>query len=343
MPDFAPEKCHARSLAAAARMLMFDTEAYPREWVSAARRTFKQLLGSMPAPCPLNVRVTGESQQVTPAGTKYREIEFVFTSEPGGDVPCWLLLPDSAGAKPPVMICLQGHSSGVHLSLGRAKSAADEKEIAENADYAIQAVDQGFAALAYEQRLFGVRGDRRHGDQWSGCNHASMTALLLGRTIAGERVFDVIRAIDALEKFPEITLDLSRLGIMGHSTGGLISYYAAAIEPRISAVLASCCLCTYAASIATVDHCPDNYLPGIMQYFEMVDLAGLIVPRPLLMVSGRQDPLFPHVGVEAFAGEAKEMCQWLDASEKFQWLPIDGGHRFFGAESWAAFRKLTGW
>jgi dienelactone hydrolase len=342
MADFTPETCHERGLAAAGRILRFDVESYPPEWVSAARRTFRQLLGAMPAACAANVRVSGERRGTTPKGTGYREIEFVFTSEPGADVPCWLLVPEGA-SKPAVMICLQGHSSGVHLSLGRAKSAADEKEIAEDGDYAIQAVDQGFAALAYEQRLFGMRGDRRHGEKWSGCHHASMTALLLGRTMAGERVLDVIRAIDALATVPGVEVDLGRIGIMGHSTGGLIAYYAAAIEPRISAVLASCSLCTYAASIATVDHCADNYLPGVMQYFEMADMAGLIAPRALVMVSGKQDPLFPHAGVETFAGEAREIYTWLGAAEKFRWVAMEGGHRFFGKESWQAFRGLAGW
>ena len=47
------------------------------------------------------------------------EMRFTFQSEEGYRVPCVMLLPDGV-EKPPVMICLQGHSTGMHISLGRA-------------------------------------------------------------------------------------------------------------------------------------------------------------------------------------------------------------------------------
>jgi dienelactone hydrolase len=338
MSDFAPEKVHERAIAAAARMLRFDLEAYPPEWISAVRRTFKQLLGAMAAPCLPNVRIVAERAGVTAKGTRFREVEFLFTSEPGADVPCWLLIPKS-NTKCPVMICLQGHGAGVHISLGRGTNERDAREIAEGGDYAIQAVDAGYAALAYEQRLFGLRRDRRNADRFN-CNHATMTALLLGRTMAGQRVMDVSRAIDALASMGIAEVDMYRIGIMGHSTGGLISYYAAAIEPRIGAVMASCSLCTYAASIASVDHCPDNYLPGILQYFEMADLCGLIAPRPLLVTNGKTDPLFPFFGVEAFMKDAQEIYRWLGCADKLVFLPVNTGHVFPAQQAWSAFAKL---
>jgi dienelactone hydrolase len=344
MGDFAPEKVHQRAIAAATRMLRFDTEAYPPEWISATRRTFKQLLGAMAAPCEPNIKIVAERKGQTPRGTRFREIEFLFTSEPGADVPCWLLIPVESLVGPrPLMICLQGHGAGVHISLRRGVTEKDAQEIAEGGDYAIQAVDEGFAALAYEQRLFGLRKDRRHPDRPANCNHATMTALLLGRTIAGQRVMDVTRAIDALTTMAIPEIDPSRIGIMGHSTGGLISFYAAALEPRIGAVMASCSLCTYAASIAGVDHCPDNYLPGILQYFEMADLCGLIAPRPLLVINGKADPLFPFAGVEAFIRDATEIYLWLQCADKLAFTPHDGGHLFPAAPAWKEFRKLTGW
>src|SRR5512147_1587307 len=110
-----PEVVHERLLAAAPRMLRFDPEAYPPEWISAARRTFKQLLGTMPAPVPPAVRVTRDET----AGD-VREIAFVFTAEAGADVPCVLAVPVGA-ERPGVMICLEGHGSSIEVALGRAQ------------------------------------------------------------------------------------------------------------------------------------------------------------------------------------------------------------------------------
>ena len=45
-----------------------------------------------------------------------KEIRFTFKSEENYRVPCHLLLPDGV-ENPPVMICLQGHSTGMHISL----------------------------------------------------------------------------------------------------------------------------------------------------------------------------------------------------------------------------------
>ena len=48
----------------------------------------------------------------------FREIRFTFESERGYRVPCHLLLP-LGKEKPPVIICLQGHSTVMHISLAR--------------------------------------------------------------------------------------------------------------------------------------------------------------------------------------------------------------------------------
>jgi hypothetical protein len=50
-------------------------------------------------------------------------------------------------------------------------------------------------------------------------------------------------------------------------------------------------------TLREIDHCADNYIPGILRYFEMGDLACLIAPRPLVVVAGRQDDISPIKGV----------------------------------------------
>ena len=90
---------------------------------------------------------------------RFEEIRFKFASEPEFFMPAHLLLPKGSletKERLPVVICLQGHSTGMHISLGRAKYEKDEETIqGGDRDFAVQAVAEGYAAIALEQRGFG--------------------------------------------------------------------------------------------------------------------------------------------------------------------------------------------
>ena len=58
-----------------------------------------------------------------------------------------------------------------------------------------------------------------------------MSAIILGRTLIGERAWDVMRAIDVLSYFKE--LDLEKIVITGNSGGGTASFYSACLEELI--------------------------------------------------------------------------------------------------------------
>ncbi len=123
-----------------------------------------------------------------------------------------MLLPKCAAQeKLPLIICLQGHSTGMHISLGRAVFAGDEETISGgDRDFARQIIARGQAALTIEQRAFGERGGTPKGPD---CHQRSVQALLLGRTLIGDRCHDISCAIDAVvENFAQI--DTSRIAIM---------------------------------------------------------------------------------------------------------------------------------
>jgi hypothetical protein len=118
-------------------------------------------------------------------------------------------------------------------------------------------------------------GERRaHTDNRSNdinCRWPYRVALMLGRTLVGERIWDISRCIDALENFPEC--DMDKIFITGNSGGGTISYYSACLEDRIKFSAPSCAVCPYADSILALAHCGCNYLPNAYRNFEMQDLA----------------------------------------------------------------------
>jgi len=339
MDAFAPEQCHDPLIAAAPRVLAFEPEADFARWQAELGTTLRRLVGVMPEPVPLDMRVEYELEH-----DEFIERRFIITTEAYAQASCHLLIPKTKRGPYPVVICLQGHSTGMHISLGRPKYEGDEKSIAGGRDFALRTVREGYAALVLEQRCFGEREDRRATEVRSlnnRCHHAAMTALLLGRTMIGERTWDVSRAIDALAAFPEV--DCARIACMGNSGGGTTTFYAACLDPRIRVAMPSCAVCTYRDSIGRIDHCHDNYLPGALQYFDMGDLAGLIAPRPLVVVCGSEDPIFPYHGVHKSFETIQRVYEKAGAPENCRLVVGSGGHRFYPEEAWPIFHDLSGW
>lgn len=345
MTDFAPETCHRALLDAAPLELAYAKHRVgPFEaWRDSLDSTLRRLLGTPPELVPLDV---ARAEDLMPVADDFRDIRFTFRSEAHADVPCHLLLPKTGDGPFPVVICLQGHTSGMHLSMGRALEEADWPMLKGGRDFGRQAVREGFAALVIEQRCFGERSDRRpkHLHAFPDrCHHASMTAMLLGRTMLGERSWDVSRAIDALESgaFPEV--DTSRLACMGNSGGGAITLFASCLDPRITALMPSCYVCTFRDSLASIDHCADNYIPGVLNHFEMADLAGLLAPRPMVVVAGRHDQWFPIAATERSFAAMQEIYADRGAGGKLRLVVGEQGHQFYPEQAWPEFRDVTGW
>lgn len=267
----------------------------------------------------------------------FTEIRFNFQSEGGYFVPCVLAVPEKSrfGEKPPLMICLQGHGTGMHISMGRAKYEIDEAKI-KNGDraFALGCLKRGFCALSIEQRNFGEKG----GNPRPTCHASSMVALLTGRTIIGGRVWDVMRAIDTVQNEYSDLFDTERIYSMGNSGGGTATLYAFALEKRIRGAIASCAFCDFLSSIGEQNHCECNYIPGIRNYFDMADIAGIGSPKPLVIVSGKTDGIFPIDGAKKEFERLKNI--YYASSDKCVHVIGKEGHRFYEKEAWNEFEKL---
>ncbi|MBQ7363062.1 MAG: acetylxylan esterase [Clostridia bacterium] len=325
-----PDLCHEEAIKLIEPKLKFDASRDFDGYRAELRAKFLELLGDMPEKVPANVRV-----EYTEDRGDFTEKRFIFDTEKYASVPCHLWIPKDGKEKHGVVICLQGHSSGMHISMGRALYDGDDVTISGgDRDFARQIVKEGYAALVLEQRAFGERRSDKMKDKTT-CPHPSMVALLIGRTMVGERVWDVSRAIDALESFPEI--DAERVAVMGNSGGGTCSFYAACFDERIKIAMPSCAVCTYRDSIAAMYHCACNYIPNAAKYFDMGDLAALIAPRPLVMVCGREDKIFPLRGVMETYGIVEEIYKKAGAAENCKLVIGEGGHRFYADPSWDIF------
>ncbi len=264
----------------------------------------------------------------------YRREKFVFQSKPGLYVLGYLLTPTNS--KPPfaAVVCIPGHGRGVDDIVGIDQDGRDRTSKAGyQHDFAIQVVEHGMAAVAIEAMAFGCRRDPRtkaKGLGASACQPSAGAALLLGQTMIGWRAWDVMRTIDWIETREE--LDARRVGCMGISGGGTCTTFTTALEPRIRAALISGYLNTFYDSILSISHCMDNYVPGILNWAEMYDVAGLIAPRPLFVESGEKDEIFPIAASRSSFERVRKVYDCLDAPHLIQQEVFDGPHSFHGVK-----------
>lgn len=306
-------------------------------WQSQLRPKVSALVG-LDAPgerTPLNVRTLWRRDH--PLGTIEK---IVFTAERAADVPAYVCLPKNVRPPYTFMICLQGHSTGMHVSIGVQRG--DERRALRSEgdrDFAIGCMQRGIAALCIEQRAFGERRETLHQQRAPHpCHDAAMHALMLGRTLLGERIFDVDRGIDYLLQRGDA--DPARIGVMGNSGGGVVSIYAAALLPRLSFAIPSCSFCTLRHSFMSIYHCADNYVPGLLKVAEMADVMGLFAPKPVVIVAGRIDPIFPLAGVRAAFRDLKAIYRAAGAPQACRLVVGPQGHRFYADAAWAKLLPL---
>ena len=304
-------------------------------WQASFRPALRRALGldviAQRGRCPLDPQ--RQSQETL--DDHVREL-WTIESEPGFRLPFYLLRPLQQDGPRPVVLTPHGHGKrGKATYVGLVGDEEDAAKINEGErDIALQAVREGYVAIAPDMRGFGplrTAADIER-DAGNSCDTLQKKALLFGRTLIGERVWDIGRLIDYAATRREA--DISRIMITGNSGGGTISLFAAACDERISLAAPGSYFCTFADSIGSIHHCPCNFVPGIMSMGEMYDVAGLIAPRPFLAVNGVEDPIFPIDATRRAHGELRRIYAAAGAEPWCRLYEGDGGHRYYKADVW---------
>lgn len=307
-------------------------------WQKQLREKLVDLLGGLPA---ARGRLAPEIWE-TRSFDGYRREKVVFQSRPNLTVFAYLFVPARHKSPGPAIICLPGHGRGADPVAGVDEQGEPDTAGKEyQRRFAVQAVEHGYVALAVEQLGFGCRRDpaaRKRTLSANSCQPSAGAALLLGQTMAAWRSWDVMRAIDYLSTRPEV--DAGRIGCMGISGGGTVTLYAAALERRIKAAVLSGSVASYRDSIFSIAHCIDNYVPGILEWAEMSDVAGLIAPRPVFVESGERDNIFPVESARSVVAELRRIYSLWGAEEKVGHEVFPAEHIFWGKGAFAFLEKF---
>jgi len=277
--------------------------------------------------------------------TEYIEWRMTFQTEEGYRVPAHLVVPKNGNLpqkKLPIAIAVQGHAKGMHKSLGRQKYPSDP--LTPDYDYAIRAMKEGYAVLTMDQRGFGEVGNNKFtgGTQ---CAMPAVTSMLMERSFRGDRIWDVMRAIDMLEENFSAILDMDNLICFGNSGGGDTTVHIAATDTRVKHAFPSCGIVTDLEIAAVIYSCPcgDKEMMHSSFLFQSAEKLAMVAPRTLMVTHGKHDDVVPFAGAEEQAKLAAKCYEAIGAGDKFKFMIGPGAHRMYADLGWEAIRPHVKW
>ncbi len=286
-----------------------STEAYVTS-VEPYRAALKARLGYPPP-----AAVDDAEPRVEPLGSDdYADIFRIWTPVlPGVDAYGLLFVPRGLDGKAPLLICQHGG--------GGSPEVVSAFEGPGNYGWMVQrGLQAGF--ICYAPSLIFPLGGK---EEFEGPSRSDIDQRLryVGTSLLAVEVFKISRAIDMLVIRDDV--DPERIGMVGLSYGGCYTLYTAAIETRIKAAVSSCYF-NDRAKYAWADWSYANML----NEFTDPEIVGLICPRPLMVEVGINDELFAIEGAKAVAPAAQAHYDRLSLSDRFQFVPFEGGHEFRG-------------
>ena len=318
-------------------------------WRKAARPEFHKLLE-----LPLIAEETGGftaeikfSSDREDLGTCYREQGRIET-EPDVHIQFWKFTPKGSGPFP-LAVTPHGHENGdTYAGIWHDEKSRNSIDT-EDQDVAVQAAAKGFLTIAPSTRGIGANpksyriadiADRHDGRD---CRCHNWQVIMAGRTMLGERVWDLMRILDWALALPKVNSDVVLM--MGNSGGGMATLHTAAADERVTVAVPCCSYNNYVSPFGTLRHCPCNAIPGILSFGEYWDVAGLVAPRYMLTVNGDSDSLHPVEEVDHAVSRLEKIYRAADADNRYEHRFGHGGHRFYSDLMWPwidqAVRTLT--
>lgn len=237
----------------------------PDAWRARQQKTRSRLtefLGDFGPKCPLNARIVGALDR-----PDYTIEKLIFESQPGYHCTANVYLPKRRSFPVPGVLFTCGH-------------AADGKAARLYHECCLGLVLKGYVVLALDPTGQGERSE--YFDPATGkpvvplCvshhHYLGRPCWLVGRTLAGYRTWDCVRALDYLVTRPEV--ELERIAVVGNSGGGIMALLIAAVDERIK-------VCAAAHPGGSMEQ---TFLTG--QRLTEADILSLIAPRPCLFIVG---------------------------------------------------------
>ncbi len=249
----------------------------------------------------------------------------------------YVLMPEKLKEKSKGVVALCGHGYGVRQILNISKKGNKKHfNYIDNyqKNFAVELAKRGNVVIAPE--LFGFGEARLSHDLWkpfyiSSCDELSHHLLPYGLTTASVRVAQALMCAKILREME--CVDENKVSLMGISGGGLTALYASVLDDSIYKTVICGYVNTFKDSILSMWHCPDNYIPHILEVGEIYDFASALAPRELFIESGKKDKLFPIGASENAHEKIKSIYSLMGAEDKLHIDVFDGKHSVCGRKS----------
>ena len=270
------------------------------------RAELQEMLGLAPWPrrTALTAVITGKLVK-----RDYVIEKLAYQSLPHIYVTANLYLPSSGHAPYPAVVYLCGH---LYSPYG-AKAAYQR--------YPESLARYGYVVLAIDPIQISETYAIHHGPS----SYGMFDWYALGYTPGGVEVWNAIRGIDYLETRSEV--DVKRIGMTGRSGGGAMSWWTAALDTRVKVIVPGASIITYVSHLrdyTTLQKCDCMFFGNIYRH-DMLDLGGLLAPRPVYMIYGKKDPGFPSAYPE-FERQIGALYRAYGKPEALRSLGEDAGH-----------------
>lgn len=285
-------------------------------WKQQRERVRAVVLGCLgdlpPRPSPPRVRTVSVDRR-----EGYRIEKFVFHNGVDSEVPGYIAIPEDRAGRLPAILTMHGHGSSKENMFGYQPTSQNVAEMLARRGYVVLGIDNYFNG---ERRGTGPAGglemQARGSDQEMSLFKLN---LWLGRTLWGMMLRDEQIALDYLASRPEV--DPGRIGAQGMSMGSTRSWWLAAIDDRIKAVVGVACFTRYedlVAIRALRAHGIYYFVPGLLKHFDSEGVMALIAPRPFLALTGDRDAGSPPEGMRRLEEILSRFYKLHSAGDRFQ-------------------------
>lgn len=270
-----------------ARRLGFDTSTLPYgEWRREATGVLGRLLG-LRKPEPAAVQVLRSA--TTQLGVRVTAL--VMQVDETLSLPAYLLHPasDTATDTGRAVLAIHGHGE-VEPCVGLPGAPEDYHR-----RFAMALAQAGHVVLCPELRGFGTLADLAYGlgderlEYWHRSDHMAYTLVTdgfqHGRTLLGETTEDLLR----WEHWLTAAQGVREVDVAGISYGGDLALTYPVFSSRVRRIFASGTLGSFEPIFSRARNAPAHCIPGVVEWLDRADIAGLNAPRPLALHYGELD------------------------------------------------------
>ncbi len=275
-------------------------------------------------------------EQETDCGSYVRRF-IAYESEPGSQVPAYLLIPKEAlSGKKKLPAVLALHPTDMQFG----HRVLVEQVNKNYRTYANEVAERGFVVLA---PAYPVMANYQPDLNALGYESGTMKA-----------IWDNIRGLDFLDSLPFVKR--GQYGALGHSLGGHNAIYTAVFDPRIKVIVSSCGFDSFLDYYGGDPQnwqpergwCQTRYMLKLAEYrgrleeipFDFHELIGALAPRPVFINAPLDDSNFQARSVDEIVKAASAVYRLHRAERNLTVEHPDCGHDFPEAQRERAYRLL---